>query len=51
MTRDTNYLQEIAPNYYDISSFPKGEIRSALIRVAERLSRKEKMRTDSSKKR
>ncbi|KAL1955165.1 hypothetical protein VTO42DRAFT_8980 [Malbranchea cinnamomea] len=44
------WLLEIAPNYYDISTFPKGEIRSALIRVAERLSRKEKIR-EASKKR
>ncbi|KAK2790414.1 DEAH-box ATP-dependent RNA helicase prp43 [Emmonsiellopsis sp. PD_33] len=40
------WLLDIAPIYYDISGFPKGEIRSALIRAAERLSRKEKMRAD-----
>ncbi|QSS58591.1 pre-mRNA-splicing factor ATP-dependent RNA helicase PRP43 [Histoplasma capsulatum] len=44
------WLLEIAPVYYDISSFPKGEIRSALIRAAERLSRKEKMRADKGKR-
>ncbi|OAX85456.1 hypothetical protein ACJ72_00182 [Emergomyces africanus] len=44
------WLLDIAPIYYDISSFPKGEIRSALIRAAERLSRKEKMRTDKGKR-
>ncbi|KAI5306488.1 isopentenyl-diphosphate delta-isomerase idi1 [Ascosphaera pollenicola] len=38
------WLIEIAPNYYDLESFPKGDIRSALLRAAERLSRKEKMR-------
>ncbi|KAI5286755.1 DEAH-box ATP-dependent RNA helicase prp43 [Ascosphaera atra] len=38
------WLLDIAPNYYDLSTFPKGEIRSALMRAAERLSRKEKMR-------
>ncbi|GBF64165.1 ATP-dependent RNA helicase [Trichophyton mentagrophytes] len=45
------WLLDISPAYYDISSFPKGEIRSALIRAGERLSRKEKMRSDASKKR
>ncbi|KAE8378808.1 P-loop containing nucleoside triphosphate hydrolase protein [Aspergillus bertholletiae] len=45
------WLIDIAPTYYDISTFPKGEIRSALLRAAERLSRKEKMRSDSSRRR
>ncbi|KAF9886389.1 DEAH-box ATP-dependent RNA helicase prp43 [Aspergillus nanangensis] len=45
------WLLDIAPNYYDISTFQKGEIRSALLRAAERLSRKEKMRADSGKRR
>ncbi|KAL2370672.1 pre-mRNA-splicing factor ATP-dependent RNA helicase PRP43 [Blastomyces gilchristii SLH14081] len=44
------WLLDIAPIYYDISGFPKGEIRSALIRAAERLSRKEKMRADKVKR-
>lgn len=47
----TYALQEIAPAYYDISTFPKGEVRSALLRVAERLARKEKMRADPAKRR
>ncbi|KAA8652508.1 hypothetical protein EYZ11_007678 [Aspergillus tanneri] len=45
------WLMDIAPTYYDISTFPKGEIRSSLLRAAERLSRKEKMRSDSSRRR
>ncbi|KAL2221846.1 pre-mRNA splicing factor ATP-dependent RNA helicase Prp43 [Thermoascus aurantiacus ATCC 26904] len=45
------WLLEIAPAYYDISTFPKGEVRSALLRVAERLARKEKMRADPAKRR
>ncbi|KAL4919767.1 P-loop containing nucleoside triphosphate hydrolase protein [Aspergillus aurantiobrunneus] len=45
------WLIDIAPSYYDISSFPKGDIRSSLLRAAERLSRKEKMRADSGKRR
>ncbi|KAJ5106990.1 hypothetical protein N7456_003665 [Penicillium angulare] len=40
------WLLDIAPTYYDISTFPKGEIRSALMRAADRLSRKEKLRSD-----
>ncbi|KAL1967927.1 hypothetical protein VTN77DRAFT_2344 [Rasamsonia byssochlamydoides] len=45
------WLLEISPSYYDISTFPKGEIRSALLRAAERLARKEKMRADPGKRR
>ncbi|KAL2829928.1 P-loop containing nucleoside triphosphate hydrolase protein [Aspergillus cavernicola] len=44
------WLIDIAPTYYDISSFPKGDIRSSLLRAAERLSRKDKMRADSGKR-
>ncbi|KAJ6102525.1 Pre-mRNA-splicing factor ATP-dependent RNA helicase PRP43 [Penicillium sp. IBT 16267x] len=40
------WLLDIAPTYYDISTFPKGETRSALMRAADRLSRKEKMRSE-----
>ncbi|OKL56308.1 Pre-mRNA-splicing factor ATP-dependent RNA helicase PRP43 [Talaromyces atroroseus] len=39
------WLLEISPIYYDITSFPKGDIRSALLRASERLARKEKMRS------
>lgn len=39
-------FQDIAPTYYDIGSFPKGDIRSALTRAADRLARKEKMRAE-----
>ncbi|KXG47459.1 protein of unknown function DUF1605 [Penicillium griseofulvum] len=38
------WLLDIAPTYYDISSFPKGDIRSALTRAADRLAHKEKIR-------
>jgi pre-mRNA-splicing factor ATP-dependent RNA helicase DHX15/PRP43 len=41
-----NREQDIAPTYYDIETFPKGDIRSALVRAAERLARKEKMRAE-----
>ncbi|PYH44521.1 DEAH-box ATP-dependent RNA helicase PRP43 [Aspergillus saccharolyticus JOP 1030-1] len=40
------WLIDIAPNYYDISTFPKGDIRSSLLRAAERLSRREKIRAE-----
>jgi pre-mRNA-splicing factor ATP-dependent RNA helicase DHX15/PRP43 len=45
------WLLEISPVYYDISTFPKGDIRSALLRAGDRLARKDKMRGDSSKRR
>ncbi|KAL1971470.1 hypothetical protein VTN31DRAFT_2091 [Thermomyces dupontii] len=44
------WLLEIAPNYYDLSTFPKGEVRSALLRAAERLARKEKTRAEAAKR-
>ncbi|KAJ5587311.1 Pre-mRNA-splicing factor ATP-dependent RNA helicase PRP43 [Penicillium hispanicum] len=40
------WLLDIAPTYYDISTFPKGDIRASLLRASERLSRKEKMRAE-----
>ncbi|KAJ6144538.1 Pre-mRNA-splicing factor ATP-dependent RNA helicase PRP43 [Penicillium chermesinum] len=43
------WLLEIAPTYYDINSFPKGDIKSALMRAADRLSRKEKLRSEKRK--
>jgi len=36
------WLLDIAPNYYDIDSFPKGEVKTALIRAQERLARRQK---------
>ncbi|CRG84288.1 pre-mRNA-splicing factor ATP-dependent RNA helicase DHX15/PRP43 [Talaromyces islandicus] len=45
------WLLEISPVYYDISTFPKGDVRSALLRAGDRLARKEKMRSDSGKRR
>lgn len=35
------WLLDIAPNYYDISTFAKGEVKTALVRAAERVRRKE----------
>ncbi|KAJ5893565.1 hypothetical protein N7495_005256 [Penicillium taxi] len=43
------WLLELAPVYYDIPSFEKGEIKSALTRASEHLARKEKMRADKAK--
>ncbi|KAG9781403.1 Pre-mRNA-splicing factor ATP-dependent RNA helicase PRP43 [Exophiala dermatitidis] len=38
------WLLDIAPGYYDIDSFPKGEVRTALQRIAERMARRQKMK-------
>lgn len=35
------WLLDIAPNYYEISTFPKGEVKTALMRAEERVRRKE----------
>lgn len=35
------WLLDIAPNYYDISTFPKGEVKTALVRAEERVRRRE----------
>ncbi|POS84561.1 P-loop containing nucleoside triphosphate hydrolase, partial [Erysiphe pulchra] len=37
------WLLDIAPNYYDLSSFPKGEIRTALLKVQDKIRRKKAM--------
>jgi hypothetical protein len=34
-------VQDIAPTYYDISTFGKGEVKTALIRTMEKIRRKE----------
>lgn len=38
------WLLDIAPNYYDIDSFPKGEVKTALMRLRERVDRRAKMK-------
>ena len=35
------WLLDIAENYYDIDSFPKGEVKTALVRVAQKIKRRE----------
>lgn len=37
------WLLDIAPGYYDIESFPKGEVKTALMRTQERVTRRAKM--------
>ncbi|KAK6524526.1 DEAH-box ATP-dependent RNA helicase prp43 [Arthrobotrys megalospora] len=37
------WLMDIAPNYYDVDSFDKGEIKTALQRTAEKIARKQKL--------
>lgn len=38
------WLLDIAPNYYDLDSFDKGEAKTALIRASEKKRRKEAMK-------
>ncbi|CRK37483.1 hypothetical protein BN1708_001504 [Verticillium longisporum] len=38
------WLLEIAPTYYDLSTFTKGDARSALVRASEKKRRKEAMK-------
>jgi pre-mRNA-splicing factor ATP-dependent RNA helicase DHX15/PRP43 len=37
-------IQEIAPIYYDIDTFEKGEIKSALTRITEKIRRRQAMK-------
>lgn len=39
------WLFDIAPGYYDIESFPKGEVKTALQRLSERVARRQKMKS------
>ena len=41
------WLLDIAPNYYNIAEFKKGEIRTALQRAADKVRRKEAMKGSS----
>ncbi|KAK5059780.1 DEAH-box ATP-dependent RNA helicase prp43 [Exophiala bonariae] len=36
------WLLDLAPGYYDIDSFPKGEVKTALTRLSERIARRQK---------
>jgi pre-mRNA-splicing factor ATP-dependent RNA helicase DHX15/PRP43 len=38
------WLLDIAPGYYDVEGFPKGEIKTALMRIADRVARTQKMK-------
>ena len=37
-------LQDIAPTYYDLATFPKGEVKTALQRTADKIKRKQAMK-------
>lgn len=39
------WLLDIAPNYYDVDSFPKGEVQSSLRRTAQKMARRSEMKT------
>jgi len=43
--RKTNSYKDIAPIYYDLSTFPKGEIKTALQRTMEKIQRKQAMKS------
>jgi pre-mRNA-splicing factor ATP-dependent RNA helicase DHX15/PRP43 len=36
--------QEIAPQYYNLEDFDKGEVKTALTRVAEKVQRRQAMK-------
>ncbi|KAK2071871.1 hypothetical protein P8C59_006261 [Phyllachora maydis] len=40
------WLLEIAPIYYDVDTFEKGEIKSALVRITEKIRRRQAMKVD-----
>ena len=40
-SKNANLAQDIAPTYYDISTFQKGDIRAALQRATDKIRRKE----------
>nr|5D0U_A Chain A, Pre-mRNA-splicing factor ATP-dependent RNA helicase PRP43 [Thermochaetoides thermophila DSM 1495]5LTA_A Chain A, Pre-mRNA-splicing factor ATP-dependent RNA helicase PRP43 [Thermochaetoides thermophila DSM 1495]5LTJ_A Chain A, Pre-mRNA-splicing factor ATP-dependent RNA helicase PRP43 [Thermochaetoides thermophila DSM 1495]5LTK_A Chain A, Pre-mRNA-splicing factor ATP-dependent RNA helicase PRP43 [Thermochaetoides thermophila DSM 1495] len=42
------WLLEIAPVYYDLSTFQKGEIKNALTRVAEKIRRQQAMKASKA---
>ncbi|MCJ1484117.1 DEAH-box ATP-dependent RNA helicase prp43 [Schaereria dolodes] len=44
------WLLDIAPTYYDLSTFKKGEVKTALTRTVEKIRRKEAMKGGGSRK-
>jgi pre-mRNA-splicing factor ATP-dependent RNA helicase DHX15/PRP43 len=40
------WLLDIAPTYYDLEAFPRGEIKTALQRCAEKVRRRKAMKSD-----
>jgi len=38
------WLLDLAPGYYDVDSFPKGEVKTALLRLSERIARRQKIK-------
>ena len=38
--RFSNSMQDIAPTYYDIESFGKGPVKSALLRTMDKIRRR-----------
>ncbi|MCJ1473297.1 DEAH-box ATP-dependent RNA helicase prp43 [Lambiella insularis] len=44
------WLLDIAPTYYDLSTFKKGEVKTALVRATEKIRRKEAMKGGGGRK-
>lgn len=42
------YGQEIAPVYYDLDTFEKGEIKSALTRITDKVKRRQAIKGSGS---
>ena len=40
-------MKDIAPTYYDLSTFAKGDVKTALTRTMEKVRRKEAMKGSS----
>ena len=43
-------IQDIAPNYYDLSTFSKGPVKSALERAVQKIRRKDAQKSQYSKR-
>ena len=42
--RNTDIGQDIAPTYYDLSTFAKGEVKTALQRTLDKVKRRQAMK-------
>src|SRR6266487_6994999 len=42
--RNTDIGQDIAPTYYDLSTFPKGDVKTTLQRTLDKIKRRQAMK-------